>query len=113
MHLIGSETVITDSDSLTRRLRSLIELVLTIAVALGLALLIEAFLVKPYRVPSGSMLPTLGIDQRILVNRLDTHPGIGDVVVFHPPHGADLASGQCDEVRQGVTASGNALARPC
>jgi signal peptidase I len=91
----------------------LVELVVTVAVAVGLALLIEAYLVKPYKVPTGSMLPTLAIGQRILVNRLDTHPGIGDVVVFHPPHGADLGSGQCDEVRQGFTATGAALAQPC
>lgn len=85
----------------------------TIAVAVGLALLIQAFLVKPYRVPSGSMLPTLAIDQRILANRTDTHPGIGDVVVFHPPHGADLESGQCADPQQGFTADGDALGQPC
>ena len=34
------------------------------------------------------MIPTLSIGQRILVNRLDTHPGLGDIVVFHPPTGA-------------------------
>jgi signal peptidase I len=87
--------------------------VVTVAVAAGLALLIEAFLVKPYRVPSGSMLPTLAIGQRILVNRLDRHPGIGDVVVFHPPHGADLGSDQCGDLHQGFAAGGQALARPC
>jgi len=76
-------------------------------------LLIQAFLVKPYRVPSGSMLPTLAIDQRILANRTDTHPGIGDVVVFHPPHGADLGSGQCADRQQGFTADGAPLAQPC
>jgi signal peptidase I len=95
------------------RLRSLIELLLTLAVALGLALLIQAFVVKPYRIPSGSMLPTLALQQRILVNRLDTDPGIGDVVVFHPPHGADLASGQCADPHQGFGAAGDALAQPC
>jgi signal peptidase I len=98
---------------LTRRLRALVELVVTVAVAVGLALLIQAFLVKPYRVPSGSMLPTLAINQRILVYRMDTHPGIGDVVVFHPPHGADLGSGQCAQLQQGFSAGGAALAQPC
>jgi len=98
---------------LIARLRSLVELVVTVAVAVALALLVQAFLVKPYRVPTGSMLPTLGIDQRILVNRLDTHPGLGDVVVFHPPHGADLDSGQCGDPRQGFSADGDALAQPC
>jgi signal peptidase I len=87
-------------------------MVLTVAVALGLALLIQAFVVKPYRIPSGSMLPTLALQQRILVNRLDTNPGIGDVVVFHPPHGADLGSGQCGKPQQGFGAAG-ALAQPC
>jgi signal peptidase I len=93
--LIHSETVITKSESLRRRLRSLIELIVTVAVAVGLALLVQAFVVKPYKIPTGSMLPTLAINQRILANRLATHPGVGDVVVFHPPHGADLGSGQC------------------
>ena len=39
------------------------------------------------------MIPTLSIGQRILVNRLDTHPGLGDIVVFHPPTGAVGADG--------------------
>ena len=111
--LVHSEIVITKSESLTRHLRALIDLVVTVAVAIGLALLIQAFVVKPYRVPTGSMLPTLAIDQRILANRMDTHPGIGDVAVFHPPHGADLGSGECANPRQGFAADGNALAQPC
>ena len=94
-------------------MRSLIELAATAAVAVGLALAVQAFLVKPYRVPTGSMLPTLGLQQRILVNRLDTDPGIGDVAVFHPPHGADLGSGQCGDPETGFTAPGEALAAPC
>ncbi len=49
---------------------SLIELVVIIAVALGLALGIQQFLIKPYRIPSGSMEPTLDVGQRVLVNRI-------------------------------------------
>ncbi len=98
---------------MSRRLRSLLEVLATVAVAVGLALLIQAFVVKPYRIPTGSMLPTLAIGQRILANRMDTHPGIGDVVVFHPPHGADLEAGQCAESKQGFSAGGGALATPC
>lgn len=81
-----------------------IELVVTVAIAVGLALLIQAFLVKPYRIPSGSMIPTLAIGQRILVNRLDTHPGIGDIVVFHPPTGAVSGDGEgvCGSPSQGA-----------
>src|SRR3984885_9429339 len=83
-------------------LYSFIELVATVAVAVGLAFLIQAFIVKPYRIPSGSMEPTLNIGQRILANRLSTHPGIGDIVVFHPPAGADSDNPVCGDSSQGT-----------
>jgi signal peptidase I len=76
---------------------SLLELVLIVAVALGLALGIQAFLVKPYRIPSESMVPTLEIGQRVLVNRIGARfgdPKVGEIVVFHPPVGAERQS-QC------------------
>lgn len=60
--------------------------------ALGLALGIQAWIVKPYQIPSESMEPTLDVGQRVLVNRFVYHfkdPKIGDIVVFHPPAGAD------------------------
>jgi len=63
-----------------------------VVMALGLALGIQAWLVKPYQIPSGSMEPTLDVGQRVLVNRFLYHftdPSIGDIVVFHPPVGAD------------------------
>ena len=72
---------------------SLIELVMIVAVALGLALGIQAFLVKPFRIPSESMVPTLDIGQRVLVNRVGLHfgdPSVGDIMVFKPPAGADI-----------------------
>ena len=80
----------------------MVELVVTVAVAVGLALLIQAFLVKPYKIPTSSMVPTLDEGQRVLVSRLSTHPGLGDIVVFHPPAGAnnELRS-QCGDPQQG------------
>lgn len=71
---------------------SVIELVTIVAVALGLALGIQAVLVKPFRIPSESMVPTLQIGQRVLVDRVTFRygePERGDVVVFKPPAGAD------------------------
>jgi signal peptidase I len=71
---------------------SLVELVMIVAVALGLALGIQAFLVKPFRIPSESMVPTLEVGQRVLVDRVSFRfgePDRGDVVVFKPPAGAD------------------------
>ena len=68
------------------------ELVTIVAVALGLALGIQAFLVKPFRIPSESMVPTLEVGQRVLVDRVSFRfgePERGDIVVFKPPDGAD------------------------
>jgi len=73
------------------RAGSIAELVAIIAIAIGLALAIQAFVVKPYKIPSGSMEPTLTIGQRVLVNRLAmtiNGPHVGEIVVFHPPKGA-------------------------
>jgi len=71
---------------------SLIELVGIVVVAVLLALGIQAFIVKPYKIPSGSMEPTLAVGQRVLVNRIGMRfegPYVGEIVVFHPPAGAD------------------------
>jgi len=66
--------------------------VVIVAMAIGLALGIQALVVKPFQIPSGSMVPLLSINERVLVNRLaysvGGDPSIGDVVVFHPPNGA-------------------------
>src|SRR5579859_5796010 len=86
-------------------LKSLLELVLTVAIAVGLALLIQAFIVKPYRIPSPSMYPTLTPGQRVLTNRLISHPSVGDIVVFHPPAGADPITPVCDDPNQGANHS--------
>jgi signal peptidase I len=92
---------------------SVIELVVIVATALGLALAIQAFIVKPYRIPSGSMLPTLHINQRVLVNRIGTDfssPGVGDIVVFHPPKNY---AGGCANPTEGQSPDGQDNQRPC
>jgi len=66
--------------------RTIIEYVAITAGAIALALLIQAFVVKPYRIPSGSMENTLLIGDRVLVNRIVYHtrdPHRGDIVVFN------------------------------
>ena len=68
-----------------------VEFVLIVILALALAFAIQAWIVKPYRIPSGSMEPTLTIGQRVLVDRIGNDffaPTVGDIVVFHPPQGA-------------------------
>lgn len=58
---------------------------ITIAIALGIVLLVTTFIAKPFSIPSGSMENTLAIGDRILVNRVVYHLRPierGDVVVF-------------------------------
>lgn len=91
-----------------------LELVVIVVVALGLALGIQAFLVKPYRIPSESMVPTLEIGQRVLVNRIGNRfndPQVGEVVVFHPPGPANgEGAGRGPNGQCGVDHGGG---RPC
>ena len=68
----------------------LIDLVVVVGAALILSLLIKTFLIRSFFIPSGSMLETLQIDDRIIVNQLT--PALypierGDVAVFKDPGG--------------------------
>jgi signal peptidase I len=68
--------------------RTLVEYAVLAVVAVAVALLIQAFLVKPYRIPSESMENTLLIGDRVLVDRISwrfTEPQRGEITVFHPP----------------------------
>jgi signal peptidase I len=82
---------------------SVVEFFVIVGVAIGLAFGIQAFLVKPFRIPSPSMVPTLKVGQRVLVNRLGPHfgdPSRGDIVVFKPPRGADPSVDRCGNPSQ-------------
>jgi signal peptidase I len=101
--------VITEKKSLARSVLELAGIVIT---ALVLALAIQAFIVKPYRIPTGSMEPTLGINQRILVDRIGNNfvsPKIGDIVVFHPPK--DYST--CADSNQGASGGGAGGGQAC
>ncbi len=88
------------------RRRALFELIFTVVIALSLALAVQAYAVKPYRIPSGSMAPTLSIGDRVLVDRvghrLGAQPEVGDIVVFHPPAGADADTAVCADPAPGA-----------
>lgn len=61
------------------------ELPVLVLIAVVLALLIKTFLVQAFFIPSGSMLQTLQINDRVLVNKVLYHtrdPHRGEIVVF-------------------------------
>jgi signal peptidase I len=83
----------------------------TLGIAVAIALAVRAFVIEPYRIPSGSMLPTLLVGDHLFVNKFVygiqvpflgvrlpgvRNPERGDVVVFtvakegHRIHPADL-----------------------
>lgn len=86
---------------------SIVEQVVTLVIAIAIALLIRQVLIEPFRIPSGSMFPTLLVGDHLFVNKLAYGPRIpftdwrlpgwreperGDVVVFevarpNPPVG--------------------------
>ena len=71
-----------------RSRRVVIEWVAVLAVAVIAAVLIRAFVFEPFFIPSGSMEPTLKVNDRVLVNKLsyDLHSiHRGDIVVFKKP----------------------------
>jgi len=68
--------------------RTILEYAILAVIAVAVALLIQAFLVKPYRIPSPSMEDTLLVGDRVLVDRISwrfSEPARGDIVVFHSP----------------------------
>ncbi|MBW3611774.1 MAG: signal peptidase I [Actinobacteria bacterium] len=68
--------------------RNLLEWMAILVGALVVALVVTRFLIQAFFIPSASMLPTLEINNRVLVNKLsyDLHEvNRGDLVVFERP----------------------------
>ena len=98
-------------DRLTRGLpdpvRVVVDWIVTIVGAVAIVLLVKAYVVNPYRIPSSSMEPTLHcarpaswcearFSDRVLANRFIYHlrdPRRGEIIVFHTPDAARLKCG--------------------
>jgi signal peptidase I len=69
---------------------------LVVAVVLAIVLLHPVF--KRYRLPSESMAPTFTLGDKVNVDQgayKDGAPEVGDIVLYHPPAGAQSETEQC------------------
>lgn len=59
-----------------------------VAIALIFSILLRIFVAEPRFIPSDSMIPTLTIGDRLLIEKISYHfspPKLGDIIVFEPP----------------------------
>jgi signal peptidase I len=96
----------------SRLVRSILEFVGIVAAAIIIAYFMQAFVAKPFEIPTGSMEPTLVPGDRVLVNRLAYKYGDiqrGDIIVFKSPNDPNVdfikrviaIGGDSIEVRKG------------
>jgi signal peptidase I len=87
--------------------RSAVEWVLVVAGAIIVALIIKSFVMQAFFIPSESMMPTLKVNDRVLVNKLSYHlhdVNRGDVVVFELPDGVTEDQSQIKDLIKRVIA---------
>jgi signal peptidase I len=73
---------------------SVVELVIVLALALGLTWVVQQYVVRSYGIPTGSMRTTIDEGDRVLAARFLTwfsDPERGDVILFHPPGSGNVA----------------------
>ncbi len=65
----------------------------------------------PYRVPSGSMEPTIALGEYVYAERRTNGPlHLGDIIIFHPPEGAEKE--ECGPSPHTITLGGEACSQP-
>ena len=107
----GPDEPSDDGEGMSRSTRSLIEWVAVIVGALVVALVVKTFLVQAFYIPSESMVPTLEVRDRVLVNKLSYDFGDisrGDVVVFDRPGGPG-ADGIAELIKRVVALEGETV----
>lgn len=88
-----SDQYMDPSARTSKRTRLVIEWMLVVVAALAMALVVRNFMFPSFEIKSGSMLPTLQVGDRVLVNKIAFDADDlkhGDIVVFHPPSDVDL-----------------------
>lgn len=70
------------------RRHGLVEFLVMLLVAFGLVVVVQRFIVQPFKIPSGSMVPTIPIGDYILSEKVTYHmhgPEPGDIITFEDP----------------------------
>ncbi|MEO0771407.1 MAG: signal peptidase I, partial [Cyanobacteria bacterium J06649_4] len=78
----------TQKDSGNSWKKTVFENVKLVAIALTIAIIVRLFIAEPRFIPSPSMVPTLSVGDRLLIEKVSYHlhpPHQGDIVVFEPP----------------------------
>jgi len=83
--ILPSARVVERTTASKRRWRSAISWGLTIVFALILTVVVQTWFYKVYSIPSASMVPTLLINDRVVVSKLNKDPSRGDIIVFNRP----------------------------
>ena len=81
-----------DTEGSSSVLRTALEWIVLIACALLVAFVVKTFVFQAFYIPSESMVPTLEVGDRVLVNKLADRmhdPHRFDIEVFHAPKGTE------------------------
>ena len=87
------EELVPETPEEPRRRSFIAELPGLLLTALLIAVVIKTFLIQPFWIPSESMLPTIEVNDRVMVNKLAYNwgePQRGDVVVFRDPREEEI-----------------------
>ncbi len=90
-----------------RRLQNGVEWLGVVVIAIAVALIVKLFVIQAFSIPSESMVSTLQVNDRVLVNKLsyDAHDiHRGDVVVFERPPGMTSAPNDPEDLIKRVIA---------
>ena len=85
---------IQENKNIKKRKPKFLETIETIFIALILSVFIRATVAEARFIPSESMVPTLLINDRLVVEKVSNYAGKiqrGEILVFYPPFGGDLS----------------------
>jgi len=81
-----------DSETPKSTARFFLELLEIVLIAFALSWVLRTYVIEARKIPTGSMLPTIQLDDRVIVDKIFFkefgHLSHGDIVVFRPPPSA-------------------------